>query len=234
MYGFAVKNTLLCMLKPLSNGSEGLLTIGLYTSSDSVNLVCVYVPINTILYKKTEKEKIYNVTKAIINQIPNHEQLILCGDFNARVGVDCDLWLSCLGHHEIGKMNETEQHLLELCSIHNLFITFFQVGLQHKVWWEHPRSKHWHELDLSIRRRQNLKNVWLPGSYHGWDCDIDHFLMCCKIKLKPERIYQSRQEGKICTDTSKMRHSKELQLSVDTLETHSEDSLQMHNRCRNT
>ena len=44
---------------------------------------------------------------------PSTEQLILLGDFNARVGADCDSWPSRLGPFEVGKMNESGQRKLK-------------------------------------------------------------------------------------------------------------------------
>ena len=50
-------------------------------------------------------------------------------------------------------MNENGQRLLELCTFHDLCITnSFHTKPQHKVSWRHPRSKHWHQLDLILVR----------------------------------------------------------------------------------
>ena len=98
------------------------------------------------------KYEFYENLAAIIRSIPNNEQLILLGDFNARVGADHDTWPSCIGQFGVGKINENGHRLLELCTYHELCIanSYFRTKPQHKLSWRHPRSKHWHQLDLVI------------------------------------------------------------------------------------
>ena len=76
----------------------------------------------------------------------------MLGEFNARVGADYNSWSRSIGHFGIGKLYENGQRLLELCSYHDLCITntFFSTKLNHRVSWRHPRSHHWHQLDLVI------------------------------------------------------------------------------------
>ena len=49
----------------------------------------------------------------------------------------------------------------ELCSFHKLAVTntFFQHKDRHKVSWRHPKSKHWHQLDMTLTKRRDLNNV---------------------------------------------------------------------------
>ena len=110
---------------------------------------------------------------------PLSGQPVLLGDFNARVGVDHDLCLPCLGHHGIGNINENRQQLIKHCSHHDLCMTnsYFQTKPQHKVLWRHPQSKCWHQLDLIIFRHIFLKFVLLNCLYHSADFDMDHSLV---------------------------------------------------------
>lgn len=66
------------------------------------------------------KDEFYNKLAATISSIPSKEELVLLGDFNARVGADYNWWPSCLGQFGVGKMNDNGQRLLELCIYHNL------------------------------------------------------------------------------------------------------------------
>lgn len=80
------------------------------------------------------------------------------GDFNVRVGADHDSWPRSIGHFGVGKLNESGQRLLELCSYHDFCITntYFSTKRYHKVSRCHPRSHHWHQLDLVITQRTLL------------------------------------------------------------------------------
>ena len=72
-------------------------------------------------------------------------------------------------------MKDNGQRLLELCTYHNLCIanSFFKTEPQHKVCWRHPRSKHWHQLDLILVRQTAINNVLRTRSYHSEDGDTD-------------------------------------------------------------
>ena len=137
-----------------------------------------YAP--TLCATAYSKDQFYEELDVAIGNIPKIEQLYILGDFNARVGADHDAWPTCLGHHGMGKMNETRQRLLELCCYHGLSITntFSENKPCHKVSWRHPRSGHWHQLDLVITRRDALHNVLNTRSYHREDCYTDHSLIC--------------------------------------------------------
>ena len=152
------------------------------------------------------KDEFYENITAIISSVPNNEQLILLGDFNARVCADHDTWPSCIGQFGVGKMNENGQRLLELCTYHDLCIanSYFRTKPQHKVSWRHPRSKHWHQLDLIILRRASLKNVLHTRSYHSADCNTDHSLVCCRIRLQPKRFHRTKKQGNPRIDVSHM------------------------------
>ena len=100
------------MVEPGNNGSERLLTLRLNTTAGPVTLVSVYAP--TISATPDTKDEFYDQLSATISNISNKEQLILLGDFNARVGADQRSWPSCLGKFGIGKMNDNGQRLLEL------------------------------------------------------------------------------------------------------------------------
>lgn len=149
--GFAVRNSLLNAVEPGSNGFERLLTFRLNTTAGPVTLISVYA--STLSTTPDAKDKFYDRLAATISSIPSKEEVVLLGNFNARVGSDHDSWPSCLGQFGVGKMNDNAQRLLELCTYHNLCIAnSFKTKPQHKVSWRHPRSKHWHQLDLILVR----------------------------------------------------------------------------------
>ena len=185
--GFEVRNSLLKMVEPGSGGSERLLTLRLNSTTGPVTLISVYAP--TLSATPDTKYMFYENLAAIIRNIPSKEQDVVLGDFNARVGADHDSWPSCLGQCGVGKMNENGQRLLELCTFHDPCITnsYFRTKPQHKISWRHPRSKHWHQLDLMLIRRAAIKNVLHTRSYQSADCDTDHSLVCCKNRMQKKK-----------------------------------------------
>ena len=76
-----------------------------------------------------------------------------------------------------------------MCTYYNLCIanTYCKIKSQHKVSSRNLRSKHWDQLYLII---VSLQNVLHTRFYHSADCDTDHTLVYCKIKVQPKRIYR--------------------------------------------
>ena len=113
------------------------------------------------------------------------------------MGADNDTWPSCFGQFGVGKMNENGQRLVELCTYHDPCIanSYFRTKPQHTVSWRNPRSKHWQHLDLILVRRAALKNVLHTRSYHSADCNTDHSLVCCTIRLQLKRFHRTKKQG---------------------------------------
>ncbi|XP_047500203.1 uncharacterized protein LOC125046469 [Penaeus chinensis] len=193
------------MIEPPTNGSERILTMRLNTTTCPVTLISVYAP--TLMASSDTKDEFYENLCATLLKVPPKDQVILLGDFNARVGSDYEAWPSCLGKLNVGKVNENGQRLLEFCTRFNLCVanSFFQTKPQNKVSWRHPRSKHWHQLDLVLVRRSNLNSIKVVRSYHSADCDTDHLLVCCKVKLFPKKMFFSKAKGKPRLNTANMQ-----------------------------
>ena len=165
--GFAVWNHMLQMITPPAERTKRLLTLCLSTEQGTANILCIYAP--TMSASSGTKDKFYDDINTAVKNIPLNEFLLYSRDFSARVGSDRDIWPTCLGHHGIEKMNENGQWLLELCCIHNFCVTnsFFQAKPHQKASWRHPRSGHWHQLDLIITRHQCLNSILITHSYHS-------------------------------------------------------------------
>lgn len=194
--GFAVRNSLLPSVEPPSEGTARILSLRLTTTSGPVNIMSTYAP--TLCSTAEAKDEFYSQLETAIKEIPPSEHLYLLGDFNARIGSDFTSWPRCIGHFGVGKLNENGQRLLELCSFHDLCITntFFTTKPHHRVSWRHPRSRHWHQLDLVITRRPLLNSVLSTRSYHSADCDTDHSMVASKVRLRPKRIHHSKHKGR--------------------------------------
>ena len=194
--GFAIRNSLLSSVDPNIKGTERLGKMKLQTTSGFVHLICAHAP--TLHAEDDTKDLFYSHLESVIKEIPNSDQILLLGDFNARTGSDKESWPVPLGPHSFGKMNDNGQRLLEICTLHKLCITnsFFKTKPQHKVSWQHPRTKIWHQIDFIITRRDDLKDVKLTRSYHSADCDTDHSLVISKIRLSPKKTKRTKNPGK--------------------------------------
>ena len=193
--GFAVRNTLMSSIEPPSQGSSRILKLRLTSAYGPVSILSIYAP--TLCSTDEVKNVFYEELESKLREIPPSEHLFLLGDFNARVGSDYTSWSRCLGHFGVGRLNDNGQRLLEFCAHHDLCITntFFSSKPQHRVTWRHPRSQHWHQLDLIITKRSSLNMVLNTRSYHSADCDTDHSLVSSMLRLRPKRCHRLKQLG---------------------------------------
>ncbi len=175
---------------------ESSLFASLPLQAQSISWASIYAP--TLCSSAEIKDEFYEELETTIKEVLTAEHLFLLRDFNARIGDDHNSWPRCIGHFGIGKLNENGQRLLELCSYHDLCIsnTFFSTKSCHRESWRHPRSCHWHQLDLVITRRPLLNYVLTTRSYHSADSDTDHSLVGSKVRLYPKRLYNSKQKGR--------------------------------------
>ena len=96
--------------------------------------------------------------------------------------------------------------------------SFFMSKLQHKFSWRHPRSKHWHQLDLVLVRHKAIKNVINTHAYHSADCDTDHTSICCRLKLQPKKFYNTKSTGKARINVSLMPQPEHHQRLSETFQ----------------
>ena len=57
---------------------------------------------------------------------------------------------------------------------------------------------------LTLVRCAAIKNVLHTRSYHNADCDTDHSLVCCKIRMQPKKFNQTKTKEIPLIDVSKM------------------------------
>ncbi len=61
--------------------------------------------------------------------------------------------------------------------------------------WRHPRSRHWHQMDIVIIIRPLLISILVTRSCHSVDCDTDHSFVGSTVRLRPKRINYSKPKG---------------------------------------
>ena len=207
---FAVRNMLFNKVQLGSSATECLLSLELNTTGGPVNLLCAYAP--TLTAPDDTKDDFYSQLDTITKGFPKQEDLVILGNFNAHIVRNSEAWPNCLSHIGVRKCNDNGKGLLKLCSYHELCITntFFGTKPHHRVSLRHPRSKHWHQLDLILMRWTHLKYFLVTRTYHSADCDTDHSLMCCKLKLQPKKFHHTKQDGKPRIGISKTQHSDHL------------------------
>lgn len=221
--GFAVRNDLLAAIVSHTGYSERIMSLRLKSERGYVTFISAYAP--TLPASAEVKDQFYDQLAEALDRVNSSDRLYILGDFNARVGQDYTAWPDCLGNHGTGNINENGQRLLEFCSSRQLCVTntFFKGRLTHKVSWKHPRSGHWHQLDLVISRRKDLREILNTRSFQSAECDSDHSLVAALVAISPKKIHSLRPAGKKKLNVQNTRSNERIrafeeQLASDTIE----------------
>ncbi|XP_030754472.1 uncharacterized protein LOC115881203 [Sitophilus oryzae] len=171
-----------------------------------VTVISVYAP--TLKADPEITDAFYQSLEEVLNKTPIQDRLILMGDFNARVGREHNIWEKVIGKHGIGNMNANGELLLTKCSEHGLTITntLFMHNDKFKGTWQHPRSKHWHQLDHVIVRQRDLKEVLDTKARVDVECWTDHRILISKmvITVRPKYSCIKKPSKRKVINTAKL------------------------------
>ena len=170
-----------------------------------------YAP--TLISSDGTKDAFYEELNALVKVVPQSNKLILLGDFNARVGTECNNWKGVLGPHGTGKLNSNGFMLLSFCAENYFTITntLFCQADKYKTTWMHPRSNQWHLSDHAICRRRDIHDVRVTRAKRRIECLTDHRLIrsILSLHITPMR----RKTAKSCRSAFDTAKLKQLQRS---------------------
>jgi len=147
---------------------------------------------------RLKKNSFYAALRSTLQHIPRTDKLLLLDDFSARVGANHQVWQTAIERHGVGKSNNNDLRLLEICSEFSLYITntMFQLQNKFKTSWMHPRSKHWHLNDFVIVRRSYLRDVKIIRAMRGADCWTDYRLIRSQLSVRVRPLSRMKQSCK--------------------------------------
>ncbi|BHF64942.1 hypothetical protein SprV_0200795000 [Sparganum proliferum] len=129
-------------------------------------------------------DKFYENLHAPLATVPKVDELIVLSGLNARVCADHAAWRGVLGPHGPNGSNNNGL-LLRTCAEHRLILTnTFRLPMREKATWMHPRSRHWHLLDLVLVRRRDQRDVQVTKAIQGADGWADHRLIISKLRIR--------------------------------------------------
>lgn len=168
-----------------------LMSIEIIERKTKTAFICCYAP--TEVDEDAKKDDFYQKLEKLVQNLPNQYNILLVGDFNARIGQDFKQWPQTIGKHGPDKhMNNNGQRLLNFCTIQGLCIpiTWFQQKNKRKTTWKHPRSDSWHMIDYIIIKTNKRQNVLRSRVFRGAECGTDHRLMKAVVKVTPKAIHK--------------------------------------------
>ena len=108
-------------------------------------------------------------------------------------------WVSVVGHHNLGKANSSNLHLLALCSEHtwNIMNTNYQLANKYRSTWMLPRSQHWHLIDYIIVRQRDRPLVKVTRAMRGAEVFPDHRLESKMTNEETRKDFSSALERRL-------------------------------------
>uniref|UniRef100_A0A8D8R613 Craniofacial development protein 2 n=1 Tax=Cacopsylla melanoneura TaxID=428564 RepID=A0A8D8R613_9HEMI len=161
-----------------------VILVKLDTHPVNTTIIQVYMP--TSQHEDSYVEEIYEEIQILLDQTKVDENVILMGDFNARVGRGEEL--PYVGQYGLGDRNERGDRLVELCAKNNLVITntWFKHHERRIYTWKSPGDKYRTQIDYIIVRQRYRNQIKDSRSYASPDIASDHNMVMAKgiIKFK--------------------------------------------------
>lgn len=164
-----------------------------------VSFVSVYAP--THRASDEEKSEFYDTLWRVTHDPeyrPRGYMPVVAGDFNARIGANCDVWEKVVGRYNNVEENENGFRLLQFCAQNSLCATntlFPKPQSCPGGTWRHPRSARWHTIDFILVPQQSRWQVSNARVFRSVDCWSDHLYVGASIRvgLPPRRRKQTKR-----------------------------------------
>jgi exonuclease III len=156
------------------------ITVVEFDSNPKTTIVSCYSPTNCS--PEEEVDEFYSNLKSVCDNTPPHNLLLLCGDFNAKLG-NSDAQFTI--HTET---NRNGEKLADLLTEHNLCATNTRfMNKPNKLWTFRYPNGNKAQLDYILVRRKWINSVKNSRAYSSFDSVLsDHRIVSAKIK-RPQK-----------------------------------------------
>ena len=174
---------------------ERIICLKIKAKHHNIVIIQVYAP-NEIA-EEAEKTQFYEELRETIKEHKkSRDQLIVMGDFNAKVGEKREN--KVVGPYGMGERNDNGELLIGFCKEEDLVLanTWFERRYKNRHTWESPDGKSKNQIDfilVSQRYRNSVKNAKVRPSA---DCGSDHHLVMAKIEIRLKKIRKSKRMPK--------------------------------------
>ena len=191
--GFLVKAKHVNSIIDFNSYSERTCLIKLKSKYNNIAIIQVYAPDTS--YSDADVDAFYVSVQHLINSVSNRDELIVMGDFNAKVGAIDEPGV--IGNHSNIKRgnNERGEKLVSFCLQNSLMITntFFKHRRQHT--WTSPDGKTKNTVDYIMLRQSARKKV-LDSHVLNHPCISDHRPVRCRLQLSTSTYKRNTNQTK--------------------------------------
>ena len=140
--------------------SDRILTVRLAAKPWNVTIIQIYAPTNQA--PESESIHFYSCLQQVVSDTPKQDVMIICGDFNAKIGEGAPI-----GKEALGKRNENGQRLIDF-AIANRLIAANAITRQHarkKYTWRSFNGLHRNQIDYVLVQKRWQSAVAKCRSY---------------------------------------------------------------------
>lgn len=165
------------------------------------------------------RRQIYQQLKKTLDNVPSHNDLLVIGDLNTKVGRPNKGREKIMGKNGCGEMNENGERLADICGLNDLVIggTIFEHKEIHKLTWISPDGNVKNQIDhvlINGRWKHSLHSVTVK---RGADVGSNHHHLLVTVKLQLRRNSIKMEEKGRRYNTARLRNpdvSKNLSIAV--------------------
>ena len=182
--------------------SERIAAIQLDLNGKIITIINVYAPTSTRVTKdSTELEEIYEHLDNLLKEFKNKTSIIICGDFNARVGRKENSDSNSVGNYSTGKRNSSGEYLVNFCELNGLIIsnTCFKHRACHITTWKGQKKTSsgeivpiFNQIDYVICDQKLKKFLTNSRSYNGTLTFTDHRLVISKFQIEWRKLWANK------------------------------------------
>ena len=148
-----------------------------------INIIATYALTETS--SDQEKEQFYNDLNDSITSIPQHNFVVIAGDFNAPIGSNShETSPSLIGSYMYHDQTNTNgQYLIDFYEEQNLISAFHrQPHKRNHMWtWEHPNVRSKAQIDHILIRKKWINSLSKCRAYSSVKIDLDHRIVTANI-----------------------------------------------------
>lgn len=204
---------------------ERIIKVNLENFRFKLTILGIYAPNEN--EKTSILEEFYSKLDEIISDCGDKRDILLLGDFNARVG-------KASGSKVIGQFgedvcNSNGKRLVFLCEQHNMIIRngFFQHRDEHKYTWTDQQRGRRSVIDYVITPQNFQGRVLDVRAHRGPECGSNHYLVKSKIIFPPRKYRKENPK-----DLGKKENEQEIKYNLEGL-AHSSTRYLYQNRLDN-
>ena len=179
--GFLVNKSIYEQVIEFKPISDRISTLQIKQEKNKLNIIQCYFP--TTDHDDEEIEALYETLEQLINNIPYRDDIVISGDFNAKVGQLHLSHMEAVGKYTKELGNQRGIMLANFCTRNSLLISNTLFKKRRLATWTSPNGKTKNQIDFIIIRKRNKKFIKDCSTISTPDIS-DHNLVRMKLKTK--------------------------------------------------